>query len=137
MTRLEVFKYIYDHVENINFNKEAEFGITPLFFAIITQAQQLVAYLLSHGAKSDVVYTPSKWSMLHLAAYLGNTVIVEELLSHGADACAMDISGLRPSIIALQNQKHDLTRILEDAEKSQCKYTNPLWCEFTVSGFDP
>jgi len=61
--------------------------------------------------------------MLHLAAYLGNTVIVEEFLSHGVDAYAIHISRLCPSVIALQNQKLHLTKILEDAEKSRCKST--------------
>jgi len=119
--RLEIFKYVLEHVQNIDLNIEAEFGLTPLFFAILTQSHQLVNFLLSHGARTGAVYAPTRWSMLHVAAYLDNQSIVEDLLLHGADACAMSVTGLRPSIIALQNQKLHLIPILEKAEKSQCK----------------
>lgn len=54
---LEVFKYVAEHVENIDFNVEAELGITPLFFVILVQNQLLVKFLLAHGARTDILYT--------------------------------------------------------------------------------
>ena len=101
---------------------KAEFGVTPLFFAILSQKPILVRYLLSQGAKPNNRYTPLQWTMLHLAAFIGNTEIANDLLANEANPCAKDKSFLTPSIIALQMHHLDLSNVLEAAEKLACKY---------------
>jgi ankyrin repeat protein len=119
MGRLDVFKYVVEHVKDVNLNIEAEFGITPLFFAILTQRQALVTFLLEHGAKVNATYYPRRWTMLHLAAFIGDKWIALELLSNGADPCATDSSSLTPSIIALQVGHLELSSTLQDEEKTR------------------
>jgi hypothetical protein len=118
---VDVFKYVVEYIQEINIDVEAEFGITPLFFAILCKRNSLVRYLLEHGAKPDALYKPIKWTMLHLAASMGNYEIVINLLAYGADPCAEDTSFLTPSIIALQMHYLHISSHLQDAEKSECE----------------
>lgn len=121
---LDVFKYVVEHVKDVDLNIEADSGITPLFFAILTGTQPLVTFLLQHGAKVNRIYRPLGWTMLHLAAYIGTEWVALELLSNGADPCATDYSSLTPSIIALQMGHLGLSSTLQDEEKTrkpECK----------------
>jgi ankyrin repeat protein len=119
---IDVFKYVVEYIQEINIDVEAEFGIIPLFFAIICQKNSLVKFLLAHGAKPDAVYKPAKWTMLHLAAFIGNNEIITDLLAYGADPCAVDQWFLTPSIIALQMHHLHVSSRLQDAEKLECEY---------------
>lgn len=81
---IDVFRYVVEYVKDVDINVEAEFGIRPLFFAILAQSTSMIRYMLEHGATTDGIYTPTGWTMLHLAAHLGNQPIVMNLLKHGA-----------------------------------------------------
>jgi len=116
---LDVFKYVVEHVKDVDLNIEADFGITPLFFAILTSNQPLVTFLLQHGAKVNAMYRPLGWTMLHLAACIGSEWVALELLSNGADPYATDYSSLTPSIIALQMDHLGLSSTLQDEEKTR------------------
>ena len=118
---LDIFQYVVEHVKDIDINIEAEFGIRPLFFAIISQNNPLVQYLLEKGAKPDARYLPLGWTMLHLAAFIGNYAIVESLLAAGADALVKDKSFLTASILALQMHHLQVSNYLEEKEKSLCE----------------
>jgi ankyrin repeat protein len=117
----DVFKYVVEYVQEIDIDVEADFGITPLFLAILAQKNSLVKFLLAHRAKPDALYRPTKWTMLHLAASIGNNEIITDLLAYGADPCAVDQWFLTPSIIALQMHHLHASSRLQDAEKSECK----------------
>ena len=82
--KLDVFKYIVEYVKNVDINVEAEFGIRPLFFAILAESTSMVKHMLEQGATTNGIYAPTGWTMLHLAALLGNHSIVTMLLEHGA-----------------------------------------------------
>jgi ankyrin repeat protein len=81
---LEVIKYVVEHVKDVDLDIEAERGIRPLFLAILNERTSIVRYLLEQGARPDGVYQPTQWTMLHLAAHLGNVEIVTILLGFGA-----------------------------------------------------
>jgi len=121
---LDVFKYVVEHVKDVDLNIEADAGITPLFFAILERHQSLVTFLLEHGAKVNAIYRPLGWTMLHLAACIGTEWVALELLSNGADPCATDYSSLTPSLVALQMGHLGLSSTLQDKEgtrKPECK----------------
>jgi ankyrin repeat protein len=59
-------------------------GIRPLFVAIISEKLPVARYLLENGASPNSTYEPTRWTLLHLAAHIGNYEIVESLLEHGA-----------------------------------------------------
>jgi ankyrin repeat protein len=84
--KLDVFKYVVECVKDVDINVEAEFGIRPLFFAILAESTSMVKYMLEQGATTDGIYAPTGWTMLHLAAHLGNHSIVGMLIEHGAGA---------------------------------------------------
>jgi ankyrin repeat protein len=79
-----VIKYVVEHVKDVDLDIEAERGIRPLFLAILNERTSIVRYLLEQGARPDGVYQPTQWTMLHLAAHLGNVEIVTILLGFGA-----------------------------------------------------
>jgi ankyrin repeat protein len=81
---LDVFRYVVEYVKDVDINVEAEFGIRPLFVAILAESTPMVKYMLEQGATTDGIYKPTGWTMLHLAAHLGNHSIVMSLLEHGA-----------------------------------------------------
>jgi ankyrin repeat protein len=116
---LDVFKYAVEHGKDVDLNIEADFGITPLFFAILVEDEPLVTFLLQHGAKVNALYRPRGWTMLHLAACIGNEWVALELLSNGADPCATDYSSITPSIIALQVGHLGLSSTLQNEEKTR------------------
>lgn len=81
---LDVVTYVIEHGKDVDIDAEAAFGIRPLFVTILGRRYPVVRYLLAQGAKTDAVYTPTQWSLLHLAAHIGDDGIVELLLEHGA-----------------------------------------------------
>lgn len=80
----DLFEYIVEYVKGVDINVEAEFGIRPLFFAILAGSIWTVKSMLEQGATTGGIYTPTGWTMLHLAAHLGHHQIVMCLLEHGA-----------------------------------------------------
>jgi ankyrin repeat protein len=82
--RLEVLEYVVEHCKDVDIDTEADYGIRPLFLAIVALRNNVVRYLLKKGAKPDSIYKPTRWTMLHFAAQLGERLIVESLLEHGA-----------------------------------------------------
>ncbi|KAH8748379.1 ankyrin repeat-containing domain protein [Hyaloscypha sp. PMI_1271] len=117
--RLEVLEYVVEHCKDVDIDTEADYGIRPLFLAIIALRNNVVRYLLKKGAKPDSIYKPTRWTMLHFAAQLGERLIVESLLEHGADPWAKDVSGLTPSIIALQLGHLGISSRIQKAEELQ------------------
>jgi ankyrin repeat protein len=81
---IDVFRYVVEYVKDVDINVEAEFGIRPLFVAILAESTSMVKYMLEQGVTIDGIYTPTGWTMLHLAAHLGHHQIVMNLLEHGA-----------------------------------------------------
>jgi ankyrin repeat protein len=81
---IDVFRYVVEHVKDVDINVEANFGIRPLFMAIVGEETLMVKCMLEHGATTDGIHTPTGWTMLHLAAHLGKHSIVTKLLEHGA-----------------------------------------------------
>jgi ankyrin repeat protein len=81
---VDVLRYVVEHHTDVNIDAEAEFGIRPLFLAVLGKRLSTARYLIERGAKLDGVYKPTQWTMLHLAAHIGELEIVTTLLEHGA-----------------------------------------------------
>jgi len=81
---VDVLRYVVEHHTDVNIDAEAEFGIRPLFLAVLGKRLSTARYLIERGAKLDGVYKPTQWTMLHLAAHIGELEMVTLLLEHGA-----------------------------------------------------
>jgi ankyrin repeat protein len=57
----------------------------PLYSAIIKNDLGKVQQLLKDGASANALLSPGRWSPLMVAAEVGNSRIVADLLAHGAD----------------------------------------------------
>ncbi|KAF7888032.1 uncharacterized protein EAF02_002573 [Botrytis sinoallii] len=104
----ETILYALDFGNQLHVNITADFGITPLFFAIYGKRPEITELLLSKGAATKVIYGPRKLTPLHLAIAGGNELIVETILQYGADVQARDSTGLTPATLAL-DLKYEVT----------------------------
>jgi len=88
---------------------------SPLHYAVLCGLLSIVESLVIespkdvHSRDCDHKYTP-----LHLASELGHVEIARLLVEHGADAIAMDKSGLTPLHVAAHKRRWDLVRSLTE-----------------------
>ncbi|KAF7943800.1 uncharacterized protein EAE97_005870 [Botrytis byssoidea] len=101
-----------DFGNQLDVNITADFGITPLFFAIFGKRLEITELLLSKGAATKAIYGPRKLTPLHLAVAGGNELIVETLLQYGSDVQARDSVGLTPATLALDLKYEGIAGIL-------------------------
>jgi len=125
-----VVKYIVDHGADVN--KKNGYNNTPLTLAIEKGNENVVKYLIDHGADvnmkgeiihqedesltgniiyaslvSGTVYTP-----LELAIKKRNSVIVEYLLNHGADANTTDMKMFTPLNLSIIYNDENVAKTL-------------------------
>lgn len=77
-------------------------GQTPLYLSILQDHFSVAELLVKKGANLQILNTNKRWTALHLAAWAGSLVIVEILISNGADIDAQDRQGYTAQHFALQ-----------------------------------
>ena len=100
----------------VDVNKRDESGNTPLIYACLKGARDLVKLLLDNGA--DVGLGNQKNRMpIHAAAENGNFQIISMLLDAGADVNSTDNGGVTPLMILAQRGKTDAAlKLMENAD---------------------
>ncbi|KAF7704071.1 ankyrin repeat and EF-hand domain-containing protein 1-like [Silurus meridionalis] len=88
--------------QNIPVDVRDCFYKTPLMVACICGNQQMVCFLISHGANVNC-YDQLKWTSLHHACFGGYTNIVKRLLDHGAVVNAMTTNNVTPLMRAIES----------------------------------
>jgi len=81
--------------ENYDLNIQGSHGETPMHIAAANGYDEVVEYLLDHGAKISMV-DHDAWQPIHAAACWGHDKIIEILVNHGADLEAVTNDGETP-----------------------------------------
>lgn len=115
-----VIQYALDFGNNVHINLAAGFGTTPLFFAVYGGNIRNMEVLLSRGA--DVGKSPSKFTLLHLAAARGDETTVRLLLQYGADIQARDHMGRTPTSVAFNLGYKGVINLLNCNLAGSCKF---------------
>jgi ankyrin repeat protein len=89
-------------------------GMTPLFYAVITGHNDIVAYLLLKGADVHAV-TAHGETILHVAASAGNVGAARLLRKHVDDINQADGYGVTPLDVAISLGRRDYVAYLIDA----------------------
>ena len=91
-----------------NVNRRGTMGLTPL---MCVSCNDTLEYLIQKGAQVDDVSEDS-CSALHLASYDNRPIIVNTLLSHGADSNLGDITGDTPLHYGAEEANLDVIKAL-------------------------
>ncbi len=86
-------------------------GYTPIYYAAQNGNEAIFDLLLWRGAKTDPT---EKTTLLHMAAYGGNTAIIKKLLDKKMSPEAVDDQGLLPIDYAAANSKDEAVILLAD-----------------------
>ena len=84
-------------------------GLTPLFFAVYYDHNEIVELLIAHGADVD---TEEEAFFLSNATWGGYTEIVERLIANGADVNAKDYFGSTPLHSAVSEGHKEIAKLL-------------------------
>jgi len=90
----------------VDVNKRDESGNTPLIYACMKSARDLVKMLLDAGADAGLANQKSR-APLHFAAESGSAEIATLLLQAGADVNCTDVNGVTPLMLMAQNGRTD------------------------------
>lgn len=90
----------------VDVNKRDETGNTPLIYACLKSARDLVKLLLDNGADAGLGNQRGRMP-LHFAAESGNYQIIEMLAQAGADVNCTDNDGVTPLMVLAQKGKTD------------------------------
>ncbi|MHB9108400.1 MAG: ankyrin repeat domain-containing protein [Armatimonadota bacterium] len=99
---LEVVKLLVDKGLDVNAKSHAA-GPMPLHLAVTACHEDIIAFLIEHGA--DIKNTGQGWSPLQLAAFAGNAGAVNALLEAGAGINDRGVDGRTPLKMALDGAK--------------------------------
>ncbi len=100
----------------VDVNKRDESGNTPLIYACLKGARDLVKLLLDNGADAGLGNQKNR-TPLHFAAEPGNIQIMTMLLGAGADVNSTDNDGVTALMLLAQNGKTDAAlKLLGNAE---------------------
>lgn len=118
---LAVVKFLLDYGANIN-QKSIE-GSTAIMPAISQGKTDVVKYLISKGASINYKITSGfRFSPIQLAAQLGYTEIVRELINGGADVNLIAGDGTTPLISAACKGHVEIVQLLLDNNaKKSCR----------------
>lgn len=91
---------------DVDVNKRDESGNTPLIYACLKSARDLVKLLLDNGADANLGNRKNR-TPLHFAAESGNYQIISLLIDAGADVNCTDNNGVTPLMVLAQNGRTD------------------------------
>jgi ankyrin repeat protein len=128
---VKVAELLVAHNANVNASEQFR-NQTPLMWAAAERKPEMVAFLISKGAKVNVRATANDWSSqmtneprvqyrptggltpLLYAARAGCARCVEALLKGGADIDLPNPDGMTPMMMAIDNSHYDIARYLLD-----------------------
>lgn len=92
-----------------------------LVLAVRRNDVEVVADLLDDGARCHYIDQddPRRPSVYHIAASIGNTDLVQELIRHASLYCATDTFGMRPIHWAVERGHHEIVELLVTATLNQ------------------
>ncbi len=90
----------------VNVDKRDESGNTPLIYACMKNARDLVKMLLEAGADANLSNVATRYP-IHYAAETGNADIISQLVGAGADVNCTDKEGVTPLMLLARNGKTD------------------------------
>ena len=100
----------------VDVNKRDEAGNTPLIYACLKSARDLVKLLLDNGADAGLANQKNR-APIHAAAEAGNFQIISMLIEAGADVNGADNDGTTPLMVLAQRGKTDAAlKLLENAK---------------------
>lgn len=85
---------------------------SPLLYAIELPDEEIVSYLIEHGADVNETYK-NGWTPLHYAVHWKYLGMANLLLTHGADKSVKEINGYTPLDIAVKNQDAEMVELLK------------------------
>ncbi len=85
-------------------------GLTPLFYAVYYGNYGAADLLMFHGANPNEVVR--SWTMLELASYFDDTLLVNMLIYYGADVNKVDPEGFTAAHVASQFNAKKVLRVL-------------------------
>ncbi|XP_066951014.1 transient receptor potential cation channel subfamily A member 1 homolog isoform X3 [Macrobrachium rosenbergii] len=121
---LECFEILLE--SGVDVNNSSANGQPPLHWAVkhYYKHGRMVEKLLKCGADVNMVDDDNQQTPLHVAAYVGNTVVLQELLNaKPRDINALDISTLSPLHLAAEKGNRDCCEILL-ASGANCSVRN-------------
>ena len=95
----------------INYDKRDAMGCTPLYYACMKGARDIVKLLIDAGADVSLANNQSL-TPLHSMARSGNKDIIKLLLDAGADINATDKEGRTPLLYTVHENKTEVSRYL-------------------------
>ncbi len=121
---LAAFWHAFDVCERISWQDETRLG--PL--VATHPARQTLSYLLDQGARADVWDTDAGFTLLHLAALMGDQGLAERLLDGGAQLDATADGELQPVHMAMLMGHAELSAwmIEQGARPNLSKHGGPL-----------
>ncbi|MBP5274008.1 MAG: ankyrin repeat domain-containing protein [Abditibacteriota bacterium] len=124
---LEVLKLLIEKGMDIN-APVASTGFTPIMTACCSDNSDIVKYLASRGAKTDVPSAKGTY-LIHEAAYRGNLELVMFLAENGTDINLPDSDGVTPLYNALDaNQPGVADWLLKRGANTKLKTKNGDTC---------
>lgn len=90
----------------VDVNKRDESGNTPLIYACMKSARDLVKLLLDSGADANLANQRDQMP-LHFAAETGSSEIIALLTGAGADVNGTDVNGVTPLMVMAQRGRTD------------------------------
>jgi len=102
----------FETLPHFDFDLPDSDGESPLFYAIVKKNLEIVKFLVGKGADLTRRSTTNKWSVVYIAATLGNTETLEYLISLGCEVNAQTSMKRNALTKACWVNRHDSVRIL-------------------------
>ena len=119
--KIDMVKYLVEE-KKLDINEKDGWGYTPLHYAVESNNENLVKYLLKHGADIN--------ALLHWAAANNVEKLVKYLVEHGADINKEDVRGKTPLYLAVEYNNKNLMKYLvehgADINKEDEDWWTPL-----------
>jgi ankyrin repeat protein len=93
------------HSHGADLNMTTVHGWTPLHLAAWTGNSETAKFLIDNHANNHSTSFDNFWTALHLASWKGHLTILINLMHAGADINAVNINGVTPLQLAIQNRQ--------------------------------
>ncbi|KAM0907959.1 hypothetical protein ACQ4PT_015781 [Festuca glaucescens] len=123
--RLPAYQYLVEEVGMDVDKPDTAQDFTPVAHAVTNGCLPAIKYLVNHGADVHQQRSKGNITLLHTAALLGYSEIVEFLLSRGADVDAISDLGTPLAVAALRGYASIVKILLQnnaDPNKASCQF---------------